>query len=497
MKKPNNYFVLQSSESVKKKPKKMNILLKILIIFVTLPFLLLYPFFFIFRSKKINLLSKFTMSFIYLIALSFLSLFAGSPEDIARKENKNDVINETSLTYLELTQNRVEIFQGQLFDPKYYVSTNTSEETLNGLDITNPVHTNEPGEYVVIYTADDKEERLVVTVLEDPITLSTENLYLDLGDEFNPIDIVESKDMATYDIKIENLVDLSKPGVYSVNYSFKDIKKSINVTIKEPNTIDYLLADSEWLLETTRNLGFTKNVVIEVDGGDMSGTRQSNVVVDVGFDTREYWAFTNNYGQLVAIIAEKIILQDESTETLLGDGRYYADEANVPGTEKIDLDNGHVIADSLGGVSNAYNITPQNSNLNRNGDQAYMEEWIQKANGAEKFIAIITYPNTTTQIPSHYSFSYIINGNKVTDEFDNKNPEAVVNNSTGDNNINTIVSTPGENTNSESIEGIDKNGNGIVTIAEAKAAGFKMPIHSTHWLYKYMVDGDHDGMVGE
>ena len=82
MKKQSNYFVLQSSESVKKKPKKMNIFLKIFIIFVTLPFLLLYPIFFIFRSKKINLLSKLAMSFIYLIALGFLSLFAGSPEDV-------------------------------------------------------------------------------------------------------------------------------------------------------------------------------------------------------------------------------------------------------------------------------------------------------------------------------------------------------------------------------------------------------------------------------
>ena len=31
----------------------------------------------------------------------------------------------------------------------------------------------------------------------------------------------------------------------------------------------------------------------------------------------------------------------------------------------------------------------------------------------------------------------------------------------------------------------------------AKAAGFSMPIMSDHWLYPYMRDNDHDGMVGE
>jgi DNA/RNA endonuclease G (NUC1) len=65
-----------------------------------------------------------------------------------------------------------------------------------------------------------------------------------------------------------------------------------------------------------------------------------------------------------------------------------------------------VIADSLGGVSNAYNITPQNSALNRHGDQAYMEKWIRDAGGCTNFEAIITYPNTQTQIPSKYKFTY-------------------------------------------------------------------------------------------
>lgn len=481
-----NYYDSQSNssnENIKPK-KKMNLFLKILIVLITFPFLILYPFYFIFRSKRINFLSKLVSSFVYVIALIVLSLFIET----------EDIPTESSITQLVLTNKTIDIFQGQTFDPKTFISDNSTSEVI---EIKNPVDINIPGEYIVIYETVDSEEKLIVNVLEDPITLSTESISLVLGDEFNPYDIIDLSDKKSYDINIQNNVDLSKPGVYSVIYSYKDIKKSINVSITKPNTLEYVLSNSEWLLETTDTLGFLNNDIIEVDGGNTSGNRQSKVAVDVGFGSREYWAFTNEYGQLVAVIAEKIILQDEATEILLGDGRYYEDEANVPGTEKMDLDNGHVIADSLGGVSNAYNITPQNSTLNRNGNQAYMEDWILKANGAENFIAIITYPNTNTQIPSHYSFTYIINGNKVTDEFDNKSPETIDNNSSSGSNINTIVGTPSNDTNTESIEGIDKNGNGIVTIAEAKAAGFKMPIKSDHWLYKYMIDGDNDGMVGE
>lgn len=163
--------------------------------------------------------------------------------------------------------------------------------------------------------------------------------------------------------------------------------------------------------------------LIQVEGGDLSGSREPNVVVDIGFGDREYYAFTNEYGQLVKVIAKEIILQDDSREPVTSSGRYYSDEAKVPGVESSSLDEGHVIADSLGGVSNAYNITPQNSTLNRHGDQAYMEKVIRDAGGCTDFIAIITYPNTNTQIPSHYSFTYTINGNIINDEFDNINPD--------------------------------------------------------------------------
>lgn len=234
--------------------------------------------------------------------------------------------------------------------------------------------------------------------------------------------------------------------------------------------------------------------LIEVDGGDLSGHREPNVVVDIGYGDREYWAFTNEYGQLVRVIADKIILQDDRNEPVLSSGRYYPDEAKVPGVESDVLDEGHIIADSLGGVSNAYNITPQDSTLNRHGDQAYMEDAIRKAGGATNFEAIVTYPNTETQIPSSYQYTYTLKGNKIVDTFDNVNPDDV-NASLG-----LTGSEPSDSTSSNKnadISSVDTNGNGQVTIKEANAAGYSMPITSDHWLYPYMHDADMDGMVGE
>ncbi len=165
--------------------------------------------------------------------------------------------------------------------------------------------------------------------------------------------------------------------------------------------------------------------IIEVDGGDLSGEREPNVAVDIGYGDREYWGLTNEYGQLVYVIADRIILQDDETEPVKSNGRYYYDEAKVPGVEHPEMDEGHVIADALGGVSNAYNITPQNSTLNRHGDQAYMEKVIRDAGGCESFIATITYPDTKTQIPSGYRYEYILNGERIVDEFENVNPDTV------------------------------------------------------------------------
>lgn len=291
-----------------------------------------------------------------------------------------------------------------------------------------------------------------------------------------------------------NLEDASVTDVETDLQEATTVETNINSEKEEANaTVIDEPVEKETPAQSNNDI-FSGYKLIEVDGGDLSGHREPKVVVDIGYGDRKYWAFTNEYGQLIRVIADQIILQDDSKEPVLSSGRYYRDEAKVPGVESDVLDEGHIIADSLGGVSNAYNITPQDSTLNRHGDQAYMEDVIRRAAGATNFEAIITYPNTETQIPSSYQYTYTVKGNEIVDTFDNVNPDEV-NSSLG-----LTGSEPAESTSSTTsgdISSVDTNGNGQVTIKEAKAAGFSMPITSDHWIYPYMHDADKDGMVGE
>ena len=303
--------------------------------------------------------------------------------------------------------------------------------------------------------------------------------------------VLDSKDVTVNgEVKQLSVAPKSINGTTMVPIRF--VSENLNSTVDWKNgTVFITSSDSQQTKDYYQYKGKSYKI-IEVDGGDRSGIRQKNVAVDIGYGDRVYWGLTNEYGQLVYVLADEIILQDDNTEPVNSSGRYYDDEANVPGTERSDLDQGHVIADSLGGVSNAYNITPQDSTLNRHGDQAYMEKVIRDAGGCTNFVATITYPNTTTQIPSSYKYEYTIKGNKVIDEFKNANPEMVKNDKDDTHNTSNII-----NNEKAELAKIDTNGNGKVTISEAKAAGYSMPIYSDHWLYKYMDDRDSDGVVGE
>ena len=302
----------------------------------------------------------------------------------------------------------------------------------------------------------------------------------------------------TEEITASSLIE-SSVAVASVPTDTEESKE-----IEEVYSDSVVPSDAFESAELQSSVSFDGYTLIEVYGGDLSGYRAANVVVDIGFGDREYWAYTNEYGQLVRVVAAEIILQDNTTEPVNSEGRYYDDEAKVPGTENSNLDEGHVIADSLGGVANAYNITPQDSVLNRHGDQAYMERTIQQAGGATNFEALITYPNTTTQVPSYYRYTYTINGYQVVDEFQNINPDeynAAQGLTRGESSPSsasvTAAFTAPVDTFGGDVSAVDINGNGQVTIQEAKDAGYAMPITTEHWLYQYMRDNDGDGQVGE
>ncbi|STO53128.1 Uncharacterised protein [Exiguobacterium aurantiacum] len=106
-----------------------------------------------------------------------------------------------------------------------------------------------------------------------------------------------------------------------------------------------------------------------------------------------------------------------------------------------------------------------------------MEDVIRKAGGATYFEAIITYPDTKTYIPSHYQYTYTVRGNVVTDSFDNFNPDevnAALGLTEGEPEPAAAPEATGD------VSSVDTNGNGQVTIQEAKDAGFTMPIMSDH-----------------
>lgn len=142
-----------------------------------------------------------------------------------------------------------------------------------------------------------------------------------------------------------------------------------------------------------------------------AGLREPNATTDIGYGPqRNYTATTNNTGQLITVTAQQIIPQNDETEDTTSKNRYCNDEAKVPGTDNPNFDEGHAIADSLGGVSNAYNITPQDSYLNRHGQQSQMERDIRNAGGAHDFTMTIYYPDATTLTPSGYEVTYTLNG---------------------------------------------------------------------------------------
>lgn len=191
---------------------------------------------------------------------------------------------------------------------------------------------------------------------------------------------------------------------------------------------DYEIDENLNLVEKEKTPGVNApsyEVEIKADACNLSGDRVPNARVAIGYNSDyKYYAYTNDLGQVVYVEADEIKLQDDSDAK--HDGRYCRDEAKVKGVEKSNLDEGHVIADSLGGVSNSYNITPQDSYQNRNGCMRTIESEIRDSLRANKkvtdYYSIINYKNKT-QTPSSYEYGYRIDGKLHVYKFDN-NPNS-------------------------------------------------------------------------
>lgn len=151
------------------------------------------------------------------------------------------------------------------------------------------------------------------------------------------------------------------------------------------------------------------------------GNREANVVVNGGFNDdyarRNYYGFTNEFGQLSYYKADKIIDQNDDVEPVKSDGRF-GTPADVYGTatedepEGRDFDRGHVMADSLGGAPNAYNMTPQDAYLNEHSIEVGIEGRARNGN-IKQYTSIPLYDSTTTQTPYAYFTSFVDDGRYV------------------------------------------------------------------------------------
>lgn len=266
--------------------------------------------------------------------------------------------------------------------------------------------------------------------------------------------------------KEENTVDATE-----------DAKEKID-SIKNASTDNSISSDKS---SSNKDM-FNGYKIVDVNYCSLSGSRQANVAVDIGYGDREYWAFTNEHGQLVKVVAKKIVPQNDNTEDVNSSGRYCGDEAKVAGVEASDLDEGHVIADSLGGVSNAYNITPQNSTLNRTGKQADMEESIRKAGGCTDFTAIITYPNTSTMTPSHYAYTYTLNGKVVKTEFDNKGSSSNSKSSSSSTSSSNKKSSSSSTSNKKSSSSNSSSSNSSKSSSSSNSSVESTPVGGQVWI---------------
>lgn len=207
--------------------------------------------------------------------------------------------------------------------------------------------------------------------------------------------------------------------------------------------------------------------------GDISdvtptGWHQENYTVVSGG-----WLYNRSH-----LIGFQLTGEDANARNLMTGTRWFNTEGMLPFenfvANYIEITEDHV----------RYRITPYFEGDNLLASGVYMEGMSIEDNG-EGLMFHIYVPNIQPQV----NIDYATGQSWVDVQVEEIVEEAPVE---------TVEEVPVLETSPEGdMSSIDTNGNGQVTIKEAKAAGFSMPIYSDHWLYQYMDDRDGDGMVGE
>ena len=163
---------------------------------------------------------------------------------------------DLSVSIAEIIANDIEIVQGDSFNE---LDCATAID-IDGADISNKitvvssnVKLDTPGEYTITYQVEASngyftKKEIKVTVLKKklPPIIIAEDVVLEKGEEFDPLDFIvvtdsdgNYLDKSNVEI-IENTVNLSEPGKYKISYKMVDnnglsTTKTITVTVEEPD----------------------------------------------------------------------------------------------------------------------------------------------------------------------------------------------------------------------------------------------------------------------
>lgn len=249
---------------------------------------------------------------------------------------------------------------------------------------------------------DDFEQTLHAAYLSANDVLLNNNL--DLLEEGLAVDS-EDNQLLAYQEELED-IDVSDPSLTNQSKIYSrglKIEDGLGSRIKELQ-IEKLGIDEELF----------DNEELKVSTCSYNVSRKPNVKVNIGYGSRQYFAYTNEYGQLAYISADEIIVQDESTESVNDSGQYCDGPAQISGDSGTTAKT--VISDSLGAASNSYNVIPAG---NVYSGLESIENEILANGGATEFKAYFTYETTDSTTPHMISISYKIGSQLVEYNFNN------------------------------------------------------------------------------
>lgn len=213
----------------------------------------------------------------------------------------------------------------------------------------------------------------------------------------------------------------------------------------------------------------------DISGVEPTGWKQEKFSVVSGG-----WLYNRSH-----LIGHQLTGEDDNAENLMTGTRYFNTEGMLPFENFV----ANYIEETENHVR--YRITPHFEGDNLLASGIYMEGFSIEDNG-EGLSFHIYVPNIQPEVEINYATGESKFDEPVVEEPVKKEPvkkEAPKKS--------VVEETPAPAPSGGDVSSVDTNGNGKVTIQEAKDAGFSMPLYSDHWLYKYMDDRDNDGMVGE